>query len=172
MIKLQSNNDSISMYVDSLNDGYIAVAALHLPRPLPFGTQTQIYANGVGTDQHQAAQAAKKGLVAVAADVIGSLLAVQLKPDNLFNVVQVDATEQHDTQWQASIYCCPQLSLTEFSFASPERAITLCRQLAVDLIRDIKAQTGLHIDPHTFFVLTDEEEPEPYTDSDIEPELV
>ena len=151
MIKLQSNNDSISMYVDSFNDGYIAVAALHLPRPLPFGTQ--IYANGTGTDQHQAASAAKKGLAAVAADLIGGLLAVQIKPDNLFNVVQMDVA------WQASIDCCPKLPrLTEFSFESPARAITLCRQLAVDLIRDIKAQTNLHIDPHTFFVLTDDDQ--------------
>ena len=156
MIKLQSNNDSISMYVDSFNDGYIAVAALHLPRPLPFCTQ--IYANGTGTDQQQAELAAKKGVVAVAADVIGSLLAVQIKPDNLFNVVQMDAAE-HDTLWQASVPCCAHIpTLTEFSFDSPERAIAECRRLAVDLIRDIKAQTKMHIDPHTFFVLTDDDQ--------------
>lgn len=42
------------------------------------------------------------------------------------------------------------------------------RWMAADLIKAIKAQTALKIDQHLLLLLTDDDEPEPYTDYDID----
>ena len=99
-----------------------------------------------------------------AAEAIGGLLGLLIKPDHLFKPVPTIAGG-----WQVAVHCAYiNRPVTGFSHKSAQDAITRCRWMAADLIKAIKAQTALKIDQHLLLLLTDDDEPEPYTDYDID----